>query len=236
MTQSIMTREVSETKSGKRQDILLAAVTVFAADGFRNTDVQLIADRAGVGKGTVYRHFGNKEQLFLETARFCNETRHNYVIGQLDGHPTPQSFQQAHGAAILLRRIAQACARFYQGHPQYLEILIQESLEFRETNDPLLRMFRENSRATLDRIVEVAIQQGEFRLCEIRSVSDTYIDLLFGCLIRGCSEGDHNHLVQRIDRAVELLLVGLVDTSMSSLRDAEPRMGCVEEMTSSCQL
>ena len=32
--------------------------------GFRGTDVQVIADRAGVGKGTVYRYFRNKEDLF----------------------------------------------------------------------------------------------------------------------------------------------------------------------------
>lgn len=213
MTASMTTSDRSASASTKRDDILLSAVTVFATDGFRNTDVQVIADRAGVGKGTVYRYFGNKEQLFLETARFCNESRHNYVVGQLDGHPTPESFMQAHGAAILLRRIAQACARFYQNHLPYLEILIQESLDFREVNDPLLVMFRENNRATLDRLIEVAIQRGEFRNCDTRSVSDAYIDLLFGCLIRGCSEGDKNNLVQRVDQAVEFLLVGLVDGS-----------------------
>lgn len=28
-------------------------------------------DESGFGKGTVYRHFGNKEELFLATARHC---------------------------------------------------------------------------------------------------------------------------------------------------------------------
>ena len=46
-------------------EILDAAVLTFAAHGYNQTDVQEIADRVGVGKGTVYRHFGNKEALFL---------------------------------------------------------------------------------------------------------------------------------------------------------------------------
>ena len=48
----------------RRALILRHAIATFAHGGFRNTDVQVIADRAGVGKGTVYRHFGSKEELF----------------------------------------------------------------------------------------------------------------------------------------------------------------------------
>ncbi len=45
--------------------ILAAAEVEFAARGFHETVVSDIASRANVGKGTVYRHFGNKEQLFV---------------------------------------------------------------------------------------------------------------------------------------------------------------------------
>jgi len=46
------------------QTILAAARREFALSGFHQTVVSDIAAAAGVGKGTVYRHFGNKEQLF----------------------------------------------------------------------------------------------------------------------------------------------------------------------------
>lgn len=46
-------------------DALLDAAQVeFASQGFHDTVVADIADRAGVGKGTLYRHFGNKAKLF----------------------------------------------------------------------------------------------------------------------------------------------------------------------------
>ena len=51
-----------------RERILLAARTAFSE---RGQDVQMdeIAERAGVGVGTVYRHFPTKEALVLELVR-----------------------------------------------------------------------------------------------------------------------------------------------------------------------
>ena len=49
----------------RREQILDAAAEVFAQHGYRNTDVQFVADALQVGKGTVYRYFPSKEALFL---------------------------------------------------------------------------------------------------------------------------------------------------------------------------
>ena len=49
----------------KRRAILDAAIQVFTDLGFTRASVDTIAAAAGVGKQTVYGHFGDKEQLFL---------------------------------------------------------------------------------------------------------------------------------------------------------------------------
>ena len=49
----------------KRRAILDAAVRVFCEQGYARTSVDVIAAEAGVGKQTVYGHFGDKERLFL---------------------------------------------------------------------------------------------------------------------------------------------------------------------------
>ena len=48
----------------KRTAILRGAKTVFLKAGFEGTSMDEVADRAGVSKMTVYRHFGSKEDLF----------------------------------------------------------------------------------------------------------------------------------------------------------------------------
>ena len=52
------------TKAQRRQAILEAAGTVFVRDGYERSRVDEIARRARVGKGTIYEHFGSKEDLF----------------------------------------------------------------------------------------------------------------------------------------------------------------------------
>ena len=54
-----------ELQERRRGQILDAATSVFAAQGFATADVQEIAKKTGVGKGTIYRYFASKEELFL---------------------------------------------------------------------------------------------------------------------------------------------------------------------------
>lgn len=49
----------------KRRVIAQAAATVFIRDGYTGVSMDEVAAAAGVSKQTVYKHFGNKEQLFL---------------------------------------------------------------------------------------------------------------------------------------------------------------------------
>lgn len=52
------------TKQGdKERDIVSAAIVVFGTEGYSNAKMHHIADRAGIGIGTVYLYFRNKEKI-----------------------------------------------------------------------------------------------------------------------------------------------------------------------------
>lgn len=51
----------------KRERLLVAALEVFQRDGFYEAKLDDIADKAGVGKGTIYEFFRSKEDLFEQT-------------------------------------------------------------------------------------------------------------------------------------------------------------------------
>ncbi|MBV9750058.1 MAG: TetR/AcrR family transcriptional regulator [Acetobacteraceae bacterium] len=55
---------LSPLQARKRAAILDGARTVFLRDGFGGSSMDEVARAAGVGKQTVYRHFGSKEALF----------------------------------------------------------------------------------------------------------------------------------------------------------------------------
>ncbi|OYO03372.1 TetR/AcrR family transcriptional regulator [Enemella evansiae] len=56
-------RRVVKSADQRRSDLMDAALEVFASKGFERTTVDDIADAAGAGKGTFYRHFTSKDHL-----------------------------------------------------------------------------------------------------------------------------------------------------------------------------
>jgi len=58
----------------KHDAIAAAALVLFARDGYERTSVDAIAAEAGVSKRTVYSHYGDKENLFLQVLRETYDT------------------------------------------------------------------------------------------------------------------------------------------------------------------
>ncbi|MEV1242334.1 TetR/AcrR family transcriptional regulator [Nonomuraea sp. NPDC050022] len=67
----------------KRRAILGAAIQVFTDLGYARASVDAIAAAAGVGKQTVYGHFGDKQQLFLAAVQEARA-----VVGGAPGSAT----------------------------------------------------------------------------------------------------------------------------------------------------
>jgi TetR/AcrR family transcriptional repressor of mexJK operon len=64
MTEASQRKPTGERAHLKRQAIVDAALEIFLARGFE-AGIDLIAQRAGVSKVTIYNHFGSKKELFF---------------------------------------------------------------------------------------------------------------------------------------------------------------------------
>jgi AcrR family transcriptional regulator len=62
------------------QEILDAALKVFAERGYRNTRLEDIGEAAGVTKGAIYHYFANKEELLLRAI----EHRREEALGRIE--------------------------------------------------------------------------------------------------------------------------------------------------------
>ncbi len=58
-----------QMREATRQRILREAAGEFARLGFDQANMNVIAEQAGIGKGTVYLYFENKRELFLSMLR-----------------------------------------------------------------------------------------------------------------------------------------------------------------------
>lgn len=66
-------------EADKREAILEAALSLFVERGFHGTAVPLIAARAQVGAGTIYRYFESKETLVNELYRELKRSLASHV-------------------------------------------------------------------------------------------------------------------------------------------------------------
>jgi AcrR family transcriptional regulator len=81
----------TDEQIGKRPRLVSAAAEIFAEKGYASTRVADIAERAGVGKGTVYEYFSSKEELLFAVFESINQNvvaRMNAVLD--DDEPTQE--------------------------------------------------------------------------------------------------------------------------------------------------
>ena len=136
------------TKTGRRDDVLEAAASLFASKGYDATSIRDIAQQVGLMSGSLYHHFASKEDILLHV--------HAKGVAQVT-----ESVQQALGACgdEPWERLGGACRGHLTallGHspfsqvmtpqfPQRFEGTLREVLlEQRDTYEHLFRGFIED--------------------------------------------------------------------------------------------
>lgn len=102
------------TEEAKTEAILKAALELFVERGFHGTPVPLVAERAGVGAGTIYRAFASKEALVNALYQRWKQTIAKAIVTDFPAdRPPREQFK------IIWERMAD----FALGHPRELSFL-----------------------------------------------------------------------------------------------------------------
>jgi AcrR family transcriptional regulator len=166
---------VGEAHSRRSDEILSAAVELFSKQGFAATEVQQIADRAGVGKGTVYRHFVNKDKLFLAAADLGLRQLKDAVNQSADGSHT--SLERLRGGVV-------AFLQFFRAHPEFVDLMIQERAHFRDRESPTFFGRKDDEMTCQWRAeFEELIRQGVLRPLPVEHLMDFIEQSLFGAVL-----------------------------------------------------
>ena len=75
-------------KVQKRKDIALSCKEIFFQNGINDLTISQIAKSAGVGKGTIYEYFKNKEDIIFEIVSILIEERNVILKKELDALTT----------------------------------------------------------------------------------------------------------------------------------------------------
>jgi AcrR family transcriptional regulator len=88
-------------KPDKRDDIVRASLELIAERGFHGAPMAMIAARAGVGAGTIYRYFENKDLLIAELYRELEERSYPVIQeGYLPEEPIRERYRHLFTALL----------------------------------------------------------------------------------------------------------------------------------------
>jgi AcrR family transcriptional regulator len=185
----------------RREEILEAAVQLFAAHGYPDTDMQVLADTLGVGKGTLYRYFPSKQDLFLAAADDVMRRLAAAVDEAIAGIDDP--LEQ-------IRRAIHTYLAHVTAHPELAELLIQERAQFKDRKKPTYFEYRAANAERWRARYRKLIAQGRIRDIPVERISDVVGNLLYGTMFANYFNGPTKPAAEQADEIIDIVFFGIL--------------------------
>ena len=185
----------------RRREILSAAIPVFAKNGYSNTEVQRIAEAAGIAKGTVYLYFETKRDLFLAAVTYAVERLAERIDAEV---------QTAASPVAKVRAVVRAYFRFFDEDRALVDVLALELGEVMgQAEEAYYRVFSENA-WHLEMIFREGIAQGVFRRFKPRQAAHVLANLLTGTIYARVLGGGKGPASRSAGAVTDFLLHGIL--------------------------
>lgn len=149
---------LSKRQTDKQQKIIETSIKLFAEKGYANTSTSEIAKEAGVAEGTIFRHYGTKENLLLSVLlpfikasipsmaeSVFNEVMSNHILCFED----------------FLRAFLKNRLEFVHENKEIFQVFIKEILYSEELRKELIPYFSENILQRFSKVLDKYKDLGE---------------------------------------------------------------------------
>ena len=201
------------SREQRRNQILDTAATIFAERGFPHTDVQAVADRLDIAKGTIYLYFPNKRALFLAAADRAMD-RLGLAVEQVAG--------QARSPLERLAWAIHAYLAFFDEHPYFVELLIQERAEFKDRPKPTYFEHRDRNIGPWRELIRGLIAEGQIRDMPVDRVVDVMSDLLYGTMFTNHFSGRKKSVDEQYRDILDVVFSGVLSERAQSAERTIP--------------
>jgi AcrR family transcriptional regulator len=206
------TERTEARKAAVRERIVSAALDQLADGGYGSASVQVVAARAGVATGTVYRHFPSKGQLFAEVFRRASEREMAVFAEVVADEARPP--EQRIAAAI------EAFARRALAGPTRAYALIAEPVDPAVEAERLV--FRRGYRDVLVSVLEDGVAAGRFAPHDSQTLAAALVGGLGEALVGPLSPAAGG---RRAAHRNEALVASVVQFCTSALPKEDSRAG-----------
>jgi len=134
--------------------ILRAAMDVFSEHGYNDANLDEIATRANLSKGSIYNHFENKQDLFLSVIEWGEH--------QLNHH-LRETRKRYSDVRDILENSLRAYFRFFEKRESFFRVLVQEKYNFHDDIKSHLLKISRDSMKELEQDIQQGIKEGVLR-------------------------------------------------------------------------
>lgn len=196
-------------KVSTKERILAAALEVFSEKGFHLATMDEIADRAGVGKGTLYRYFRHKETLFNELVRLRLEELERNAMAVLDGQDD---------VLTMITKYIRTYFEFFDRNQRLYRLIVQERLDVGEQVQDLYVKKVMRRIPLLKRKIYGASQQGVLKDIDFQTVFYGVMGFIHGVIQKWLARDCSYSLVEELPGVVEVLFYGFVNTDFERVK------------------
>ena len=184
--------------------ILDKAIHLFATHCYAGTDTQLLADELQVGKGTLYRYFENKEELFLAAADHILAKMRERIDGAMATIADPLAKVRAGILAYLT---------FFAENPDYVELLIQERALFKDRGTPTFFRYRERNVQRWRELYRGLMDDGRVREMPPERITDVLSDLTYGTMCANYFAHREQDPAEQVEAILDIFWRGILSDS-----------------------
>jgi AcrR family transcriptional regulator len=201
----------------RREEILDAATSLFAEQGYSDAVTQALADRLGVGKGTIYRYFPSKRDLFLAAADRVMRKMRQQVDASLAG---------IEDGLERVSKAIEAFLTFFADNPELVELLIQERAHFKDRKKPTYLIHKDVNVERWRVLYRELIAQGRIRDMPVERITDVISDLLYGTMFTNFFAGQLKPSQEQARDILDVVFYGILSDPEKSRRNGD-RAGSV---------
>jgi len=187
----------------RRTQILDVAASLFAENGYADADTQKLADELGISKGTVFRYFPTKRELFAATIERALEQLQHDVDAAVDLVADPLAKIVAAITAYL---------RYFDRRPEVVELMILERAEFKDRKSSYFdrhdRCDEKDERWRL--VMATLVAEGRFRAVPAERARSVLGDLLYGTIFSNHMSGRPRSLEEQAEGLFDIVFNGLL--------------------------
>jgi AcrR family transcriptional regulator len=178
-----------------------SSTELFAEHGFSDAVTQMLADRLQVGKGTLYRHFPSKRELFLAAADRVMRKLRQRIDAEVAGIDDPLD---------RLERGLVAFLGFFDENPRYAELLIQERALFKDRKTPTYLAHREANVVPWRDRLRPLIADGRLRDVPVERITDVINDLAYGTVFTNYFSNQHKPFETQARDILDVVFFGIL--------------------------